>query len=266
MQIDKQETQQQPKDQSFQTLGTSKQPEMDSFPVPDEIALRIASLLEVWDLCALACCCSSWKELCGSDCLWESLTIKRWPSLEFSDESESESESSSSTAIKRPKDKGWRLFYEEIHNQKAAIAAEVIDYVEKCSIHGSLEVTHYQKTIWDLYAIKFGYEDAVFFLLKPSLGVQLNLLGLHYCLNWLKMPTTRVVQTLRRKKIAARELCVRWWTLGKWSNGYGIRMNDELHSHQFTLMNIAIGKNEEVLAALYRGAIHEVLRVQITFG
>lgn len=50
MQIDKQETQQQPKDQSFQTLGTSKQPEMDSFPVPDEIALRIASLLEVRSL------------------------------------------------------------------------------------------------------------------------------------------------------------------------------------------------------------------------
>lgn len=204
--------------------------------------------------------------------------------------------------------------------------------MEKCSIHGSIEVTHYQKTIWDLYAIKFGYEDAVFFLLKPNLGVQLNLLGLHYCLDWLKVPvclslmclllnlvykymflsllyaialhdtlllqptveektdhniiqshvatalyihlvieihnwqTTRVVKTLRRKKIAARELCVRWWTLGKWSNGYGIRMNDELHSHHFTLMNIAIGKNEEVLAALYRGAIHEVLRVQITFG
>ncbi|PRQ27205.1 putative F-box domain-containing protein [Rosa chinensis] len=262
MRIDKQERQQQPKDQSFQAQDVCKQQKMGSFPVPDEIALRIASLLEVWDLCALACCCRCWKELCGSDCLWESLAKKRWASLEFSDESESES--SSSTAIRRPKDKGWRPFYGEVHDHKAASAALVIDYVEKCSIYGSLEVAQYQRAIEDLHVMRFGYEDVVLLLLKPSLSVQINLLGLHYCMNWLKVPVKCVVKELRIRKLAERRVCVKWWTLGKWSNGYGIRMNDELHSHQFTLLDVALARAEEVLAVLYRGAIHEVLRVQIT--
>ena len=74
------------------------------------------------------------------------------------------------------------------------------------------------------------------------------------------------MKALRKRKIAERQICVRWWTLGKWSNGYGIRMNDELHSHQCTLLDIALGREEEVLAVLYRGAIHEVLRVQISFA
>ncbi|PQQ21557.1 hypothetical protein Pyn_14914 [Prunus yedoensis var. nudiflora] len=63
--------------------------------VPDDVALKIASLLQVPDLSALASCSLFWREICGSDCIWEPLVRDRWPPLEFS------YGSSSSTAIKK---------------------------------------------------------------------------------------------------------------------------------------------------------------------
>lgn len=158
----------------------------------------------------------------------------------------------------------WRLFYIEVHNEKVARVASVVRYVEECLTYGSLEVGQYQRAIEELHAMKLGYEDVEILLFKSNLIVQLNLLGLHYCMNWLRVPIKYIVKALQSWKIADREVCVKWLTLGKWSYGYGIRMNDELHVRQFNLLDIVIAKEEEVLAVLYRGAVHEVLRVQIT--
>jgi len=36
---------------------------------------------KVRDLCALGCCSRFWRELCFSDCIWESLVRNRWPLL-----------------------------------------------------------------------------------------------------------------------------------------------------------------------------------------
>lgn len=57
-------------------------------------------------------------------------------------------------------------------------------------------------------------------------------------------------------------MCVQWWKLGRWF--YGFRMRDESHSREVSLGDLAMAKEEEVLGVLYRGAIHEVLRVQIS--
>lgn len=237
---------------SFQS---SKQNKMSPLPIPEDIALQIASFLQVPDLCSLASCSRLWRELCGSDCIWESLVRDRWPSLELSDGS------SSSSAIKKPMSMGWRCFYTELHNEKAARATLVVQFVETCSSSVSLEVGEYQKAMHDLHAMQFGYQDVQMFLFKPELTVLVNLLGLHYCMNWLRVPANCVLKALESRKISERQVCVKWWKLGRWSHGF--RMRDELLSRRFTLIDVGLAKQEEVLAVLYRGAIHEVLRVQI---
>lgn len=83
---------------------------------------------------------------------------------------------------------GWRSFYIELHNEKAAIAAAVVQFVEECSSSESLEVGEYQKAMQNLNQLQFGYQDVEMFLFKPKLTVLVNLLGLHYCLNWLRVP------------------------------------------------------------------------------
>ncbi|XVF28409.1 hypothetical protein REPUB_Repub15cG0027100 [Reevesia pubescens] len=101
-------------------------------------------------------------------------------------------------------------------------------------------------------------------LFKPKLNVFLNLVGLHYCLTILQVPASRVMEALQSSKISDRQVCVNWWKLGRWF--YGFRMRDESHSRCVSLEDFATAKDVEVLRVLNRGAIHEVLRVQISFA
>lgn len=57
-------------------------------------------------------------------------------------------------------------------------------------------------------------------------------------------------------------MCVKWWKLGRLF--YGFRMRDESHSRWVSLAELALAKEQEVLLVLQRGAIHEVLQVQIS--
>lgn len=74
------------------------------------------------------------------------------------------------------------------------------------------------------------------------------------------------MEALDKWHIGDREVCVRWWKLGRWL--YGFRMRDESHSRQVSLQHLASTStttdNSEVLGVLQRGAIHEVLRVHIS--
>lgn len=45
--------------------------------------------VKVLDVCALGSCSRFWRELCGSDCVWEFLTRERWPLLTFPNNSSS---------------------------------------------------------------------------------------------------------------------------------------------------------------------------------
>jgi len=69
------------------------------------------------------------------------------------------------------------------------------------------------------------------------------------------------MEAINRQKISDRQICLRWWKLGRWRNGF--RLRDEAISRHASLRDLAMAREQEVLDVLHRGAIHEVLRVQI---
>ncbi|KDP40022.1 hypothetical protein JCGZ_02020 [Jatropha curcas] len=231
-----------------------KQTEMRNIQssLPFDIALKIASHLEVLDVCALGCCSRFWSELCRSDCLWEFLTKERWPSVSFI---------SDFSPCSVPVIKGWREIYIKMHREMAGKATTVIEFVEHRSLSQSLEIGDYNKAIQDLWLMRLAFKDIQMFLFKPNLNVLLNLVGLHYCIFCLKLPARNVMDALLSCKISEREVCVNWWKLGRWF--YGFRMRDESHSRKVSLTDLTTDKGEDVLGVLQRGAIHEVLRVEI---
>ncbi|EEF45484.1 conserved hypothetical protein [Ricinus communis] len=208
--------------------------------LPLDIALKIASSLEVLDVCSLGSCSRFWRELCGSDCIWESLTRERWPSLSF---------------LNNPISKDWREIYIRTHKEMEGKATSVIVFVEHCSLSESLEVGEYYKAIEDLDSMQISFRDIQMFLFKPKLSVLLNLVGLHYCIFCLKVPAEHLMDAILFCKISERLVCVKWWKLGRWL--YGFRMRDESHSRKVSLADLVTDKGEEVLGVLRRGAIHE---------
>lgn len=224
--------------------------------LPDDIAIKIASLLQVPDLCALGSCSRFWRVLCGSECIWETLAKERWPSLTLLDES------SSSTATEIPISKGWKGFYIKRHKEMAGRVILVTDLVEECLSTESLEVGDYLKAIEEMSTMQLGFRDVQMFLFKPKCSVLLNLVGLHYSIHWLEVPGEDVIEALQSCQISDRRVCVKWWKLGRLF--YGFRMRDEYHSRWVSLADLAMAKEREVLVVLQRGAIHEVLRVQIS--
>ncbi|XP_039019909.1 uncharacterized protein LOC120151571 [Hibiscus syriacus] len=217
--------------------------------LPNDVALRIASSLEVPDLSSLSCCSRVWREICGSDCLWESLVKERWSLLY--------------ETVKDPNFKDWRGFYIKQHEEKKAQVASVVNVVEHCSQSESLEILDYLQAIECLKTMQYGFKDAQMLLLRPTLNVLLNLIGLHYCLNILKVPAFRIVEALRNNKIAERQVCVQWWKPGRWF--YGFRIRNDSHSRCVSLEDLAMAKDEEVLAVLEPETTHELLTtVQIS--
>ncbi|RRT42576.1 hypothetical protein B296_00036966 [Ensete ventricosum] len=71
-----------------------------------------------------------------------------------------------------------------------------------------------------------------------------------------------VIEVLESCQVSEQQVCVSWFMLGRWF--YGFRLPDEHRSRVVSLTELAMGKEGEVLGVLNRGAIHEVLRVQIT--
>ncbi|XP_009780621.1 uncharacterized protein LOC107817382 [Nicotiana tabacum] len=222
--------------------------------LPHDIALKIASSLQVADLCSLGSCSQFWWELCGSDYIWESLCRERWPALSL--------EIEESSSFDNQTHEEWRVFYIRKHNEVAGKAAGVIEFVNRCLAFESIEVGHYLKAVRELDVMQFGFEDARTFFLKSKHNVLLNLIGLHYCIIWLGLPGECVMEVLSNCNISQRQVRVQWWKLGRWF--YGFRLRDELHTRNVSLEDLATGKEEEVLGVLHRGAVHEVIRVQIS--
>ncbi|KAK6254559.1 hypothetical protein SCA6_015864 [Theobroma cacao] len=169
-----------------------KQSDYTYSSLPNDVALKIASSLEVPDLSSLGCCSRVWRDLCGSDCLWKSLVRERWPLL-------------NEAALQDPNFKGWRGFYKKQHKEVAGRAASVVKFVEQCSLSESLEVSNYLKAIECLRSMQFGFKDVQMVLFKPKLNVLLNLVGLHYCLNCLQVPASHVTEALQSSKISDRQ-------------------------------------------------------------
>ncbi|XP_010243590.1 PREDICTED: uncharacterized protein LOC104587608 isoform X1 [Nelumbo nucifera] len=233
--------------------------------VPDDIALEIVSFLQVTDVCALGSCSRFWRELCASDCLWLSLSRQRWPSLDFSSQPPvlevADGQPEKVLVDQSSSTKGWRDFYIKRHNEMTGKATAIVNFVELCSPSKSIEVADYLKAIANLCLMKMEFEDVQMFLFTKQ-NVLLNLIGLHYSIFWLQIEADSVTEALCRCDIAEQQVCVRWWKLGRWF--YGFRLRDESHSRTVLLRDLAMAREEEVFGVLNRGAIHEVLRVQIS--
>ncbi|PIN16038.1 hypothetical protein CDL12_11307 [Handroanthus impetiginosus] len=230
--------------------------------LPDDIALKIASSLEVVDVCSLGSCSRFWRELCGSDCVWKGLCKDRWPGLSVDETSAAfQSDYNEVDQDLDSNSKGWKGYYISKHCEMAEKAALVADFVERALAFESIEVGNYLKVIDLLQSLQFGFQDVQMFLLKPNLNVLLNLVGLHYCIVWLGVPADNVIKALDTSQVSQRQVSVQWWKLGRWF--YGFRLRDEFHCRNISLGELATC-NEEVLGVLRRGAIHEVIRVQIS--
>lgn len=70
------------------------------------------------------------------------------------------------------------------------------------------------------------------------------------------------MEILNNCNISQRQVRVQWWKLGRWL--FGFRLRDELITRTVSLEDLATGKEDEVLGVLHRGAVHEVIRVQIS--
>ncbi|KAJ8767524.1 hypothetical protein K2173_017593 [Erythroxylum novogranatense] len=238
--------------------------------LPFDIALKIASYLEVPDLCSLGSCSRFWRELSLSECIWESLTLERWPLLGFLNHSSSSSSPDliikgwRETYARVLRERGWRELYVRVHKEMAGRAAALIEFVEQTSPSEPLEVAVYYKEIEDLRSMQFAFKDIEMFLFRPRLTVLLNLIGLHYCIVCLKIPARHVMDVLLNCKISERQVCVKWWKLGRLF--YGFRMRDECQCRCVSLADLATDKGDDVLGILRRGAIHEVLRVEISIS
>ncbi|KAL5712848.1 hypothetical protein ACHQM5_014975 [Ranunculus cassubicifolius] len=226
--------------------------EWNQSSLPYDILLNILSLLQVEDVCSLGSCSKFFRQLCKSDSLWISLFRDRWPSLDFS----VHSNNSQLLSIK-----GWRSLYIERHNDMAGKVTSIVKVLDKCSTSQSLEVKDYQKALADLKTMELGFKDVVMFLFASKQNAFLNLVGLHYLVFCLGVPLDYVMEALWNCHISERQVCVKWWILGRWS--YGYRQRDEPFTRKVSLADLAFSK-EEVLHVLHRGAIHEVLRVQIS--
>ncbi|XXG84164.1 hypothetical protein AAC387_Pa10g1741 [Persea americana] len=110
---------------------------------------------------------------------------------------------------------------------------------------------------WRIFYIKWHKVMAC----RAKINVLLNLIGLHYSLFCLGTSAEDVMNALSSCQISERQVCVRWWKLGRWFHGF--RLRDESRSRRVSLGALAVAKENEVMAVLHRGAIHEVLRVQI---
>ncbi|KAI3979606.1 hypothetical protein MKX01_013701 [Papaver californicum] len=189
--------------------------------LPDDIALNIASFLQVLELWSLGSCSKFWRELCSADYLWVSLSKDRWP--------------------------GWRRFYINKHGDMACRANNIVKFVEECTSPSKfLEIGDFLKAVQDLSLMDFGFKDVVMFFFTSKQNVLAE----------------DVIVALKNCGIQERELCVSWWKLGRWF--YGFRMRDESNIRRVSLGDLALAKENEVLGVLYRGAIHEVLRVQVS--
>ncbi|XP_058078081.1 uncharacterized protein LOC131226290 isoform X2 [Magnolia sinica] len=160
--------------------------------IPDDIALNIASFLQVSDICSLGSCSRFWRDLCASDFLWISLSKQRWPSLDFSKigivrdyDEESDQQSSLSAKV-------WRSFYINWHQVMAGRATAIVKFVKQSSRDESLEVGDFLRAIGELCSMEFGFKDVQLFLFTTKQNVLLNLIGLHYSLFWLGVPCSNI--------------------------------------------------------------------------
>ncbi|KAI4345473.1 hypothetical protein L6164_012597 [Bauhinia variegata] len=238
-----------------------KQSDLTQNSLPEDVVIKIASLLQVRDLCSLSCCSRFWRELCGSDCIWESLARERWPLLACFDFPAS----SSSTSANAPNFKEWRKLYIERNHKMAAGAAAAAKFLKACRPCNakSFKVRDYLKVMEDLRALKFGFKDVQLLFFKPRIDVLLNMIGLHYCQACLEIPSDHLVEALEACEISDRHVYIKWFK--DVPRRYERCMMWERNSHWISLADLAAVGVEHILGVFHQGdAACEVFRVVIS--
>ncbi|XP_010548918.1 PREDICTED: uncharacterized protein LOC104820238 isoform X2 [Tarenaya hassleriana] len=207
----------------------------------------------VSDLCSLSSCSRFWRELCGSDCIWEPLFRERWSLLTSFDVH---------STLFPGNFQVWRSLYIMQHNRISDRARTLITCVKHSSASRCLEAGVYLQAVEAMNSMHLGFQDVELFFFRQNPDALLNAIGLIYCICQLKVPGKQIYDALIRCKISEQQVWVRWWKLGRWSR-VG-RMRDEATSRQVSFMDLATGKEETVLRVLQRGVVHEILRVCIS--
>ncbi|KAI8561564.1 hypothetical protein RHMOL_Rhmol04G0350000 [Rhododendron molle] len=133
------------------------------------------------------------------------------------------------------------------------------DVVQQFSCTESIDVGQYLSAIEGMCLKELGFKDVQMFFFKPNLSVLINLMGLHYCISWLGVPTAYVGEALDSCKISEREVCVQRLKIPRGFCGFGYICRT------FSLADIASGNEDTVRGLLRRRVpITEPYRVQIS--
>ena len=160
---------------------------------------------------------------------------------------------------------GWQSAYRNSHMEMGRRAKAVVELVRARSRHESVEVADYQNGLMLLSTTGLSLHDALLFLLSPIHNVLVNLIGLHYCLFHLNAQGSELEELkgfIARSKVGERKVCLRWWSIGGWTNGF--RRRDEMHVRNVSISALAEPESVALFQVLDRGTLHEVLRVQIS--
>ncbi|CAL9167312.1 unnamed protein product [Musa hybrid cultivar] len=216
--------------------------------LPRDVALDIVSLLEASDVCSLGICSRFWRDICSSDSIWIALYGRRWPSEDR-------------RLVASPSQE-CKAFYMNEHKKMASAVSAVIKYVEESTQSGSLEIRFYMKAIGDLTSMKLGFRDVQLFLFRREQNVLLNLIGCHYCISFLEIPTVDLMEALEICQILERQVCVRWFMLCR--RFYGFPMPNEHHTHIVSLGDLCMGNEDEVFDLLNYGITNQGMRIRIS--
>jgi hypothetical protein len=76
------------------------------------------------------------------------------------------------------------------------------------------------------------------------------------------LQSEKVLETLKKCHVANRQVWLNWLKVGQWFRGF--RLRDEKNTRKVSLAELTTSKEEPILAMLNRGAVHEVIRIQIS--
>lgn len=244
----------------------------NSWRMAEDLVECVVERLSVRDVCALRACSHFFHSVCSSEYIWSLLFKQRWPCLQLEGNPRSSKENKGVEctvigpcnlhAFSKPPNQGWLETYAALHKEMGRRATSVIDLVRARSLNESVEAYEYQKAMALLSGSGLGFQDVVIYLLTRTQGVLVNLIGIHFSLVQLCIQREEVNAALKRNGVGSRQVCLRWWTMGGWANGF--RRRDDMHICTASMDELADPANRHLLNVMERGTVHEVLRVQIS--
>ncbi|KMZ72160.1 hypothetical protein ZOSMA_16G01290 [Zostera marina] len=223
--------------------------------LPNDVALKIASLLTVTDLCSLGSCCRYFRSICDGDELWINLINQRWLSTE--------------NLPQQTPNYRYKGVYATRHDEVARRVWSVIQPLSTITeTDVKVSAQDYLKIIQDLNSLKLQFQDVLLILFKSSKynnnNVLINLIGLHYSMFHLGISVNDLREALRFTGNLSKIVCISSFTLGRVF--FGVRMPDATLSRMLSLEELMSEEQEESRCILNRGTVEQVFRVETTIN